>query len=436
MTKIAVIGTGYVGLVSGLGFASIGHDVICVDNNCQKIEQLNKGKIPIFEPRLEQLLQTAVAQNKISFSGDLKSAVQACQAVFIAVGTPQNEKTGSADLSFVFSVAAEIAANINSHKVIITKSTVPVGTNLQIKALIQASKPAASFSIVSNPEFLREGFAVADFLEPERIVIGVEDQAGQAIMAEIYQSFQVKTPIVFTDITTAEMIKYAANAFLAAKICFINEMADLCEKVGANVQKLALAIGMDSRIGAKFLNPGPGFGGSCFPKDILALENIAKENNINLSLVTSTINSNQFRKEAMVQRIINAAGDVKGKIITVLGLAFKGNTDDIRYSPALTIIEGLIKAGAKIHTYDPQAMKNCQQYWGNNSSILYFDNQYLAVENADLTVIASEWDEFRELDLLKIRQLQKTNLLIDLRNILDGKKAREAGFNYFGIGGV
>ncbi|MFT6385949.1 MAG: UDPglucose 6-dehydrogenase [Rickettsiales bacterium] len=435
MTKIAVIGTGYVGLVSGLCFAKIGHDVICVDNNLDKIDQLENGEIPIFEPGLKEILDESVANKKITFTSDLAKAVQGCDAVFIAVGTPQDDKTGSADLSFVFEVAKQIACNINSYKVIVTKSTVPVGTNLRVKKIIQENNSKADFSVVSNPEFLREGSAIEDFLYPDRIVVGIEDEKAQKIMEEIYDYFSQKAPLIFTDITTAEMIKYAANSFLATKICFINEMADLCEKVGADVRKLSEGIGLDSRIGKKFLNPGPGFGGSCFPKDILALENIAEKNDVDLSLVSSTIESNSKRKLRMAQKIIAAnGGDVSGKTIAILGLAFKGNTDDIRYSPALVIIEELIKNGAKIHAYDPEAIENTKKELADNPEIIYFQDSYQAINKADSTVIVTEWEEFRVLDLEKIKQYQKSNVLIDLRNMLDSKKVKEFGFEYFSIG--
>ncbi|MES2677825.1 MAG: UDP-glucose/GDP-mannose dehydrogenase family protein [Pseudomonadota bacterium] len=435
MTKIAVIGTGYVGLVSGLCFAKIGHNVICVDNNSDKIKQLQNGIIPIYEPGLKEILDEAIAHKKITFTTDLSNAIQSCQAIFIAVGTPQDEKTGDADLSFVFKVAEQIAQDINSYKVIITKSTVPVGTNLQIKKTIRKINDDADFSIVSNPEFLREGCAIDDFLKPDRIVIGLEDEEARKIMSEIYGYFTGTAPLIFTDITTAEMIKYAANSFLAMKICFINEIADLCEKVGADVRKLSQAIGLDSRIGNKFLNPGPGFGGSCFPKDILALENIAQKNNIELSLINSTIKSNSKRKIKMAEKIIAAnGGSVDGKTIAVLGLAFKGNTDDIRYSPAITIIQELIKRGAKIHAYDQEAIENTKKELGENRAIQYFSRAYEAIKSADATVIATEWEEFRNLDLEKVKQLQKSNVLIDLRNMLDAKKAKGLGFKYFGIG--
>ncbi|MCE3255336.1 MAG: tuaD [Rickettsiaceae bacterium] len=438
MTKIAIIGTGYVGLVSGVCFAKIGHDVTCVDNNAGKIELLQNGEIPIYEPGLKEILAEAAEARKISFTNNLAKAVSESDAIFIAVGTPQDEKTGAADLSFVFEAAKEIARNINSYKVITTKSTVPVGTNLHIKEIIKKENSSADFSVASNPEFLREGCAIEDFLKPDRIVIGAEDDRAKKIMAEIYQYFQDKAPIVFTDITTAEMIKYAANSFLALKICFINEIADLCEKTGADVRKLSTAIGLDSRIGNKFLNPGPGFGGSCFPKDILALKNIADQNNSDLSLIDATIKSNQERKIKMAQKVINATGgSITGKTIAVLGLAFKGNTDDIRYSPAISIIKELAKKGAKINAYDQAAIENTKKEFEKENikaSISYFENSYQAIENADLTVIATEWEEFRNLDLTKVKQLQKSNLLVDLRNMLDGKTARELGFNYISIG--
>lgn len=439
MTKIAVIGTGYVGLVSGLCFAKIGHNVICVDSDSDKIARLQKGEIPIYEPGLKDVLNEAVHNKKISFSGDLKNAVKNSDAIFIAVGTPQDEKTGNADLSFVFKVAEEIAPNIDSYKIIVTKSTVPVGTNMQIKKIIRKANEDADFSVASNPEFLREGCAIEDFMRPDRIVVGLEeiDVAGgksRKIMAEIYGHFDKIAPIIFTDIATAEMIKYAANSFLAMKICFINEIADLCEKVGADVRKLSNAIGLDSRIGNKFLNPGPGFGGSCFPKDILALDNIAKKHNVDLSLVGSTIESNSKRKIRMAEKIIAANGrDVEGKTIAVLGLAFKGGTDDIRYSPAIAIIKELIKKGAKIHAYDREAIANTKKELGEISAISYFDNPYDAIKKSDSVVIATEWEEFRDLNLEKIKKLGAGNIIIDLRNMLDPKKAKQEGFKYFGI---
>ena len=432
--KIAVIGTGYVGLVSGLCFAKIGHEVICVDSNEQKISKLNNGEIPIYEPGLKGILTEAALNKKISFTTDLASAVKEAAAIFIAVGTPQDEKTGAADLSFVYAVAKEIAGNIDSYKVIVTKSTVPVGTNLEVKRIIRENNKTASFSVASNPEFLREGCAIDDFLRPDRVVFGLEDEKAKEVMSEIYAYFKNIAPVIFTDIKTAEMIKYAANSFLAMKICFINEIADLCSKVGADVRQLSRAIGLDNRIGSKFLNPGPGFGGSCFPKDILALENIAKENNTELSLISSTIASNNRRKAQMAKKVIAANGkNVEGKTIAILGLAFKGGTDDIRYSPSLVIIKELLEAGAKIHAYDAQAMENTKKEFPESLKIKYFDNPYEAIENADSTAICTEWEEFRDLNLEKIVKLQKSNVIFDLRNMLDPQKARTAGLKYFSI---
>ena len=435
MTKITIIGAGYVGLVSGLCFAKIGHNVICVDNDLKKIKQLKDGNIPIYEPGLKDVLDEATINNKIVFTDNLTDAVKKSQAIFIAVGTPHDKKNDSADLSFVFDVARQIAKNINSYKVIITKSTVPVGTNLKIFKIIKDTNPSANFSIASNPEFLREGHAIKDFLEPDRIVVGIEDDKAKNLMTEIYDYFNNKYPIIFTDINTAEMIKYAANSFLAVKICFINEIADLCEKVGANIKQLSSAIGLDSRIGNKFLNPGPGFGGSCFPKDILALNNIAKQNNLDLSLVNSVIISNQKRKIKMAEKIITTLnGNVSEKNIAVLGLAFKGNTDDVRYSPSLVIIKELVKKGAKIRAFDYQAINNAKKELGENSAITYFEDLYLAVKNSDLIVIATEWEEFRDLDLVKIKRLQRGNMIVDLRNMLDDKKVKKLGIDYVGIG--
>ena len=432
--KIAVIGTGYVGLVSGLCFAKIGHDVICVDNNLEKINSLNNGEIPIYEPGLKAVLSKAALDKKITFTDNLALAVKESQAVFIAVGTPQDEKSGKADLSFVHKVAKQIAPNIDSFKVIVTKSTVPVGTNLEVKRIIKDENKNADFSVCSNPEFLREGCAIEDFMEPDRIVIGLEDEKSKAVMAEIYAHFKNIAPIIFTDIKTAEMIKYASNSFLAMKICFINEIADLCEKVGANVRNLSKAIGLDNRIGSKFLNPGPGFGGSCFPKDILALENIAKNNGCELSLISSTIKSNQKRKEKMAQKIINANGkNVEDKKIAILGLAFKGGTDDIRYSPALVIIKELLNQGANIHAYDPQAIDNTKKQLGESTKLKYFTDPYEAIKGVDSTVIITEWEEFRDLNLEKIADLQKGNAVIDLRNMLDPMTATKFGLRYHSI---
>lgn len=441
--KIAIIGTGYVGLVSGVCFAALGHKVVCIDRDAEKISRLKKGLIPIYEPGLAELLQTVTKNKKISFSDDLASAINDGQAIFIAVGTPQNPQDGSADLSFVFAVAREIAENISDHKIIITKSTVPVGTGAKIAAIIKKHNPSLSFSVASNPEFLREGAAIDDFMKPDRVVIGTADEQAKKILAKIYQPLKKNgAPIIFTDITSAELIKYAANSFLATKVAFINEMADLCEKVGADIQQLSEGIGLDSRIGSKFLNAGPGFGGSCFPKDILALRKIAADNNSSLSIVNAVIKANQERTNNMAHKInVACGGKVKGKTIAVLGLAFKAGTDDVRYSPSLAIIKILLQNGAKIQAFDEQAMANTkleleavqnkENFPGN---ITYHQNSYEAAKNADALVIATEWPQFKKLDLAKLKRQLKKPLIIDLRNILDRREADKQGFEYIYIG--
>ena len=386
--KITVIGSGYVGLVSGICFAKIGHEIVCVDKDESKITKLNSGIIPIFEPGLELLLENSVKAKKISFTTDLKTALKNSNAVFIAVGTPQDED-GSADLSYVLAAAKEIAELSDSYKLIITKSTVPAGTGAKVKKLVAQTNPQLDFAVASNPEFLREGAAIDDFMNPDRIVVGVEDQKSAQIFAEIYQAFAPEKLIV-TDIITAELIKYAANSFLATKIAFINEMADLCEVVGGNIKQLSHAIGLDSRIGEKFLNPGPGFGGSCFPKDILALLNVAKENKVDLSVVDSVITSNSSRKVKMTQKISDILeGKIDGKKIALLGLAFKGNTDDIRYSPAIAIAKELLKKGAKISATDPEAIANSRQEFLEFKNIEFFNDAFDAMKDADLIVIAT-----------------------------------------------
>ncbi len=431
--KITVIGSGYVGLVSGICFAKIGHEIVCVDKDESKITKLNSGIIPIFEPGLELLLENSVKAKKISFTTDLKTALKNSNAVFIAVGTPQDED-GSADLSYVLAAAKEIAELSDSYKLIITKSTVPAGTGAKVKKLVAQTNPQLDFAVASNPEFLREGAAIDDFMNPDRIVVGVEDPKSAQIFAEIYQAFAPEKLIV-TDIITAELIKYAANSFLATKIAFINEMADLCEVVGGNIKQLSHAIGLDSRIGEKFLNPGPGFGGSCFPKDILALLNVAKENKVDLSVVDSVITSNSSRKVKMTQKISDILeGKIDGKKIALLGLAFKGNTDDIRYSPAIAIAKELLKKGAKISATDPEAIANSRQEFLEFKNIEFFNDAFDAMKDADLIVIATEWDNYRELDLEKIKLATKSKKLLDLRNLYDAKKMKDSGFEYFHVG--
>lgn len=427
--KITVIGSGYVGLVSGICFAKIGHEVVCVDKDSSKISKLNSGVIPIYEPGLKEVLDEVVAAKKISFSTDLKAALQNSQAVFIAVGTPQDED-GSADLSYVLAAAKEIAELANSYKLIITKSTVPAGTGAKIKKLVSTTNPTLDFAVASNPEFLREGAALDDFLNPDRIVIGVEDEKSQKILAEIYAKFPAEK-LVVSDIITAELIKYASNSFLAAKISFINEMADLCEIIGGDIKKLSKAIGLDSRIGEKFLNPGPGFGGSCFPKDIMAILNVAKENKVELSLINSVITSNSQRKIKMSEKISAAlGGEIKGKKIALLGLAFKANTDDIRYSPAIVIAAELAKKGAEIFATDPEAIENSKRELAEFKNIHFVIDAYEAAAEADLIVIATEWKNYRELDFSRI----SCRKIVDLRNLFEAEKMVELGFEYSFIG--
>jgi UDPglucose 6-dehydrogenase len=418
--KITVIGSGYVGLVSGVCFAKLGHEVVCVDKDEKKISQLKSGVVPIFEPGLSELL----AEVKISFTTNLKDGLSGSSVVFIAVGTPQDED-GSADLSYVLAATKEVAELSDSYKLIVTKSTVPAGTGAKIKALVKQVNPQLDFAVASNPEFLREGVAINDFMNPDRIVVGVEDEKSQKIFAEIYAKFAPEK-LVSTDIITAELIKYASNSFLATKISFINEMSDLCEAVGGNIKQLARAVGLDSRIGEKFLNPGPGFGGSCFPKDILAILNVAKENSVELSLIDSVIASNQKRKIRMVEKILT----IPAKKIALLGLAFKGNTDDIRYSPAITIAKELAKQDIKIFAHDFAAIENAKVELAEFKNISFCKDVYEAAADADLIVIVTEWEEYRELDFTKIR----TKKIIDLRNLFDEKEMRKNGFEYYCVG--
>jgi len=431
--KIVVIGTGYVGLVSSICFAKIGHQVIAVDKISTKIDQLKTGQIPIYEPGLKEMLGEVTALNNISFTTNLQEALIDAKAVFIAVGTPQDED-GSADLSYVLEASKEIAKYSTSSKLIVTKSTVPTKTGEKIKKLLSEVNPQIKFYVASNPEFLREGCAVDDFMQPDRIVIGCDDEHSKKILEEIYQFFPA-SKIFQTDIVTAELIKYGSNSFLATKIAFINELADLCEMVGANIKDLARAMGQDSRIGEKFLNPGPGFGGSCFPKDILALLNIAKTNNANLSLVDAVVKSNNNRKNLMVKKIINILdGDIKNKKIILLGLAFKANTDDIRYSPSISIAKELAKMNAHIFAHDFQAKINAQNELKDFNNIHFVDDIWPALDNCDLMIIATEWDQYRKLDLAKIKKIAPQIKIIDLRNILDKNELKKHGFTFDFIG--
>jgi len=431
--KITVIGSGYVGLVSGICLAKIGHEVTCLDNDKDKIYQLSQGEIPIFEPGLKDLLGEVVAKNRIKFSVNLIDSIKDSKAIFIAVGTPQ-EEDGSADLKYVLQVAKDLAQNINDDKVIITKSTVPAGTGKKIQEIFLQINPQTKVSIASNPEFLREGFAIDDFMNPDRIVVGVEDEKAKEVLEEIYQYFS-QEKLVFCDIITAELIKYASNSFLATKIAFINEMADLCEIVGGDIRQLSYAMGLDSRIGNKFLNPGPGFGGSCFPKDILAILNVSQKNNVHLSLIESVIASNKARINKMVAKIKKALnGDVVDKKIALLGLAFKANTDDIRYSPAIIIAKKLLENRATIQAHDPQAITNSKKELNGFKNIEYFNDYYQAIKDCDLIVIATEWDQYKELDFDKIKQLTKCRVVVDLRNLLTYSQRRDREFTMVSIG--
>ncbi len=431
--KVTMVGTGYVGLVSGACFSEFGHEVICIDKESSKIEQLSQGKIPIYEPGLDELVERNVQYNRLSFSTDLKSAVHGSDAVFIAVGTPTRRGDGHADLQYVFAAAEEVASALNGYTVVVTKSTVPVGTGREVKRIIQAARPDADFDIASNPEFLREGSAIEDFLRPNRVVCGVETDRAKAIMRELYRPlFLSETPVMFTTLETSELIKYAANAFLATKITFINEMADLCEKVGADVQQVARGIGLDQRIGGKFLHAGPGFGGSCFPKDTLALLRIAETAQSDVSIVRSVVEANDRRKRQMHERIIAACGgSVKGKTIGILGLTFKPNTDDMRDSPSLDIVKGLTAAGATVKAYDPEGMEEAAKLM---SGVTFCPDAYKALEGADAFAIVTEWNAFRALDLRKAGNLLKSKIMIDLRNIYDPKEVAAAGFAYHSIG--
>lgn len=431
--KITVIGSGYVGLVSGICFAKLGHEVVCIDKDKTKIAKLQNGEIPIFEPNLKELLEEVVQDNKISFSTNLNDGLNNCNVVFIAVGTPQDED-GSADLSYVLDAAAEIAQLSDSYKLIVTKSTVPAKTGQKIKELVAKTNPNCEFDIASNPEFLREGMAINDFMNPDRIVIGVENQKSQQILSEIYAKFAPEK-LVFSDIITAELIKYASNSFLATKISFINEMADLCEVVGGNIKELSQALGMDLRIGSKFLNPGPGFGGSCFPKDIMAISNFARESKTDLSIIEAVVNSNANRKQKMAMKVTkNLGGDVTNKKIALLGLAFKANTDDIRYSPAIALAQDLAKKGANIIAHDPQAIANSKRQLANIKNIEFCDDKYQAIRDADAIVIATEWQEYRDIDWNMVKNLTKSRKIIDLRNLFNLKEMQQLGFQYSFVG--
>lgn len=431
--RITMIGTGYVGLVSGACFADFGHVVTCVDMDVSKIERLNSGDIPIYEPGLKRLVSTNVAEERLFFTTEAKGAIANADAVFIAVGTPSRRGDGHADLQYVYAVAEEIAQHMDGFTVVVTKSTVPVGTGDEVEAIIKKARPDADFEVVSNPEFLREGAAIKDFKIPDRIVVGTEDERARAVMREVYRPLFLKeSPIVFTSRRTSELIKYAGNAFLAVKITFINEMADLCEKVGANVQEVARGIGLDGRIGPKFLNAGPGYGGSCFPKDTLALSKTANDYGAPVRIVDTVVDVNKARKKAMAGKVIAAlGGDVKGKRIAALGLAFKQNTDDMRDAPSLDIVPMLQEAGASVVAFDPEAMGEAAKLLPD---LELAKSPWEALDGADAMVIITEWDQFRALDLERVKNTLNGNIVVDLRNIYRPDNMAAKGFEYTSIG--
>ncbi|MEW4448675.1 UDP-glucose/GDP-mannose dehydrogenase family protein [Qipengyuania sp. JC766] len=433
--KIAMVGSGYVGLVSGACFADFGHEVVCIDKDSSKIERLHDGVMPIYEPGLAELVAANVDAGRLSFTTDLAEGIEGASAIFIAVGTPSRRGDGHADLSFVHAVAEEVAANLSNDAVIVTKSTVPVGTGDEVERIIADSGTAHRFTVVSNPEFLREGAAIGDFKRPDRIVIGTEDEFGKDIMREVYRPlFLNESPILFVSRRSAELIKYAANAFLATKITFINEMADLCEKVGANVQDVSRGIGMDNRIGSKFLHAGPGYGGSCFPKDTLALLKTAEDYESPTRIVEAVVKVNDSRKRAMGRKVLEALGGhdaARGKKVALLGLTFKPNTDDMRDSPAIAVAQTLIDAGVSVSAYDPEGMELAAPLM---PEVEMCENTYAAIEGADAIAIVTEWDVFRALDLPRVKKLAKAPVLIDLRNIYQPDDIRAAGFQYTSIG--
>ena len=431
--RVAMIGTGYVGLVSGACFADFGHHVTCIDKDQEKVDMLRSGGIPIYEPGLDQLVQRNVREGRLDFDTDLTQAVREADAVFIAVGTPSRRGDGFADLSYVHAAAKEIAEVMDGYTVIVTKSTVPVGTGDEVEKIIRETRPDGDFAVVSNPEFLREGAAIDDFKRPDRVVVGTEDERAREVMGELYRPLYLnETPILFTSRRTSELIKYAANAFLAMKITFINEMADLCESVDANVQEVARGVGLDNRIGSKFLHAGPGYGGSCLPKDTLALTRTAQEAGTPLRLIETTVEVNDRRKHDMAKKVIKAmGGDVSGKTIAVLGLTFKPNTDDMREAPSLDIIPALQEAGAKVRAYDPAGIVEAEKML---KDVEFTSGPYLCAEGADALVLITEWNEFRALDTDRLKETMAGDVVVDLRNIYSPDDMRNRGFNYTSVG--
>ncbi len=433
--KIAMVGSGYVGLVSGACFADFGHDVVCIDKDPAKIESLQAGVMPIYEPGLAELVGSNVKAGRLTFTTDLAEGIAGAAAIFIAVGTPSRRGDGHADLSYVYAVAEEIGANLKNDAVIVTKSTVPVGTGDEVERILTEANPGVKFAVASNPEFLREGAAIGDFKHPDRIVVGTEDEWARSIMTEVYRPlFLNKSPLLFTSRRSSELIKYAANAFLAVKITFINEMADLCEKVGADVQDVSRGIGMDGRIGAKFLHAGPGYGGSCFPKDTLALLKTAEDYEAPTRIVEAVVKVNDSRKRAMGRKVIEALGgmdEARGKKVAMLGLTFKPNTDDMRDSPSIAIAQALADAGVQVAAYDPEGMDLARPLM---PEVDMQPSAYAAIEGADAVVIVTEWDAFRALDLDRVKRIAKAPVLVDLRNIYDPAEVRAKGFAYSSVG--
>lgn len=431
--RIAIVGTGYVGLVSGACFADFGHQVTCIDKDASKIAALQRGKIPIFEPDLDRLVQNNTINGRLDFDTDLAGPVREADAVFIAVGTPSRRGDGHADLSYVYAASREIAAAIEGFTVVITKSTVPVGTGDEVERIIREANPSANVAVASNPEFLREGAAIRDFKIPDRIVVGTQDERARKVISEIYRPLYLnQAPVMFTSRRTAELIKYAANAFLATKITFINEIADLAEKVGADVQEIARGIGLDNRIGSKFLHAGPGFGGSCFPKDTRALIKTAQDHDAPMRIVEAVLVVNENRKRAMARKVAAVfGGTLRGKTVSVLGLTFKPNTDDMRESPSIPLITALQDLGAKIRAYDPEGMEQSKT---ELSDICYCDGPYSCAEGADALVIVTEWEQFRALDLDRLKREMACPVIIDLRNIYRPHEVIAHGFRYESIG--
>ncbi len=435
--KIAMVGSGYVGLVSGACFADFGHEVVCIDKDPAKIESLHNGIMPIYEPGLAELVASNVRAGRLSFTTDLSEGIDGAGAIFIAVGTPSRRGDGHADLSYVYAVAEEIGQNLKNDAVVVTKSTVPVGTGDEVERILKEANLPVRVAVASNPEFLREGAAIGDFKRPDRIVVGTEDDWARQVMTEVYRPlFLNKAPLLFTSRRSSELIKYAANAFLAVKITFINEMADLCEKVGADVQDVARGIGMDGRIGSKFLHAGPGYGGSCFPKDTLALLKTAEDYEAPTRIVEAVVKVNDSRKRAMGRKVIEALGGIeaaRGKKVAMLGLTFKPNTDDMRDSPAIAIAQALIDAGVHVAAYDPEGMEVARPLM---PEVAMQPNAYAAIEGADAVVIVTEWDAFRALDLGRVKALAKSPVLVDLRNIYDPAEVRAKGFAYSSVGRI